>query len=59
MSEQQVEVTSPPGGAPVLMAVRPERDADAVVAELGTPGRDFGLTDAVRAAHARFTRQSG
>jgi glucose-6-phosphate dehydrogenase assembly protein OpcA len=57
MSEHQVEVTSPPGRVPFLTAVPMERDADAIAAELWTLGRDVGLTDAVRAAHARFTRQ--
>jgi glucose-6-phosphate dehydrogenase assembly protein OpcA len=57
MSEQQVEVTSPSGTVPFLMAVPKERDADAIAAELWRLDRDIGLVNAVRAAHARFTRQ--
>ena len=60
MSEHQVEVTLPSGKVPLLMAVPVESDADAIAAELWTLGRDAGLNDAVRAAHARFlTLQSG
>ena len=60
MSEHQVEVRSPSGPVPFLMAVPKERDADAIAAELWTLGRDIGLVNALRAAHARFTReQSG
>jgi glucose-6-phosphate dehydrogenase assembly protein OpcA len=59
MSEHQVEVTSAADRVPSLMAVPKERDADAIAAELWTLGRDVGLIDAVRAAHARFTRESG
>jgi glucose-6-phosphate dehydrogenase assembly protein OpcA len=60
MSEHQVEVTLPSGKVPLLMAVPAEGDADAIAAELWTLGRDAGLNDAVRAAHARFSReQSG
>ena len=57
MREHQVEVTSSPGRVPFLMAVPVEPDADAIAAELRTLGRDVGLTDAVRAAHARFGLQ--
>jgi hypothetical protein len=39
------------------MAVPKERDADAIAAELWRLDRDIGLVNAVRAAHARFTRQ--
>ena len=39
------------------MAVPMERDADAIAAELWTLGRDVALVNAVRAAHARFTRE--
>ena len=57
MSEHQVEVTSASDQVPLLMAVPTERDADAIAAELWRLGRDVGLIDAVRAAHARFTRE--
>ena len=56
MSEHQVEVTSASDQV-LSMAVPAERDADAIAAELWTLGRDVGLIDAVRAAHARFTRE--
>jgi glucose-6-phosphate dehydrogenase assembly protein OpcA len=59
MSVDQVQIKSPRGRLPLLIAVPMERDADAIAAELWTLGRDVGLSDAVRAAHARFTRESG
>ena len=55
MSERQVEVTSPSGPVPFVVAVPMEQEADAVAAELWTLGRDLGLAAAVRTAHARFT----
>lgn len=57
MSEHQVEVTFSSGQVPFVMGVLAEGDADAIAAELWTLGRDLGLDDAVRAAHARFTRR--
>jgi glucose-6-phosphate dehydrogenase assembly protein OpcA len=54
MSEHQVEVTSATDQV-LLMGVPAEHDAEAIAAELWRLERDVGLTDAVRAAHARFT----
>jgi hypothetical protein len=56
MSEHQVEVTLASGQVPFVMSVPAESDADAIAAELWTLSRDVGLDEAVRAAHARFTR---
>jgi hypothetical protein len=54
MSDRQVEVTSPAGPVPFVVAVPTEREAEAIAAELWTLGRDVELIAAVRTAHARF-----
>jgi len=53
MSDRQVEVTSPSGPVPFVVAVPMEQEADAVAAELWTLGHDVALIAAVRTAQAR------